>query len=153
MIPPFAALPMWFKPYNHNTAWWVFMWSHIFCSGYSYVWDIYMDWGLCRHFENDKKKYLRKKMMYKPIFYWYAAVSDLILRFVWIFGLYRYGQADSWYNRAQGTSLILITLEAFRRSQWALLRVENEQCNNFEQYRTIPIIPPIIETDEKDAKQ
>lgn len=52
----------------------------------------------------------------------------------------------------QGTTIVLVILEAFRRSQWALLRVENEQCNNFEQYRTIPIIPPIIETDEKKKK-
>ena len=64
MIPPFAALPIWFTAYDHTTAWYVFVWSHVFCSGYSYLWDIYMDWGLCRHFENDEKKYLRKKIMY-----------------------------------------------------------------------------------------
>ena len=38
--------------------------------------------------------------------------------------------------------------EGFRRAQWALLRVENEQNNNLEAYRTIPIIPPIINSFE-----
>jgi len=40
--------------------------------------------------------------------------------------------------------------EGFRRSQWALLRVENEQNNNLEAYRTIPIIPPIISRVESN---
>ena len=46
-------------------------------------------------------------------------------------------------------SLIFIFAEAFRRALWALLRVENEQNNNLEAYRTIPYIPPIVE-DEDD---
>ena len=41
---------------------------------------------------------------------------------------------------------INILLECYRRASWALIRVENEQNNNFEQYRTIPIIPPIVTT-------
>ena len=90
--------------------------------------------------------------MYPPAFYWYMCVSDFLLRFVWVPALWRWGQKGSTYDNMQGTTIILIILEAFRRSQWALVRVENEQCNNFEQYRTIPIIPPIIETDEKKKK-
>lgn len=38
--------------------------------------------------------------------------------------------------------------EAVRRTQWALIRVENEFHNNFEAYRTIPIIPKLM--DEVD---
>ena len=111
-----------------------------------------MDWGLFRHFKRDGKRFLREKLVYHPYFYYYAIVSDLFLRFVWIFAIWLYGSKTDVYNRMQGTTAILITCEAFRRSQWALLRIENEQCNNFEQYRTIPIIPPIIETDEKKKK-
>ena len=46
-------------------------------------------------------------------------------------------------------TFISIVLEIFRRAQWSLLRVENEQNNNFEQYRTIPIIPPIVENEDE----
>ena len=39
--------------------------------------------------------------------------------------------------------------EAFRRSVWALIRVENEFFNNFEAYRTIPTIPDLLGVSEK----
>jgi len=44
-------------------------------------------------------------------------------------------------------TFITIMAECFRRAQWSLIRVENEQNNNFEAYRTIPIIPPIVENE------
>jgi hypothetical protein len=49
-------------------------------------------------------------------------------------------------------TVISIVLECTRRAQWSLIRVENEQVNNFEQYRSIPIIPPIViaATKKKD---
>ena len=34
-------------------------------------------------------------------------------------------------------------IEAFRRTFWSVIRVENESINNFENYRDILIIPPI----------
>jgi hypothetical protein len=41
--------------------------------------------------------------------------------------------------------------EAFRRSVWALIRVENEFFNNFEAYRSIPTIPNLM--DEVEIKR
>jgi len=41
-----------------------------------------------------------------------------------------------------------VMLEICRRQVWAILRVENEFHNNFEQYRDILAIPPI--KDESD---
>lgn len=98
MLVPFAGLPLWFTAYDHNTAWWVYFWVHMFASTYSYIWDIKMDFGLCRYWKRDEKWGLREKLMYPVNFYWYMIVSDLILRFVWIFGLYRYGNPSSTYN-------------------------------------------------------
>jgi xenotropic and polytropic retrovirus receptor 1 len=54
----------------------------IFSTLYSYAWDLYMDWGLLRSRE-PKKRFLRTKLLFSPWFYYYAAVSNLILRFVW----------------------------------------------------------------------
>ena len=54
---------------------------------YSYVWDIYMDWGLMR----TKKKghfMLREKILYPSYFYYIAMITDLILRFAWLVSLY-----------------------------------------------------------------
>ena len=99
MLIPLAGLPIWYTSYQHDAAWYWYIVAHVVASAYSYAWDIYMDFGLCRHFENDEKKYLRPKIMYQPSFYWYMMISDLILRFVWFFGLYRYGPSTSTYNR------------------------------------------------------
>jgi hypothetical protein len=39
-------------------------------------------------------------------------------------------------------------VEVIRRTFWAIIRVENEFFNNFEQYRDIVMIPPIKEDNE-----
>lgn len=39
--------------------------------------------------------------------------------------------------------------EAIRRSVWAVLRVENEFFNNYEQYRDIIAIPPFEDSDDE----
>lgn len=51
---------------------------------------------------------------------------------------------------AMGISMIL---EAYRRTQWAILRVENESIHNFEGYRVFLEIPPVIGQDEDAAVQ
>jgi len=36
---------------------------------------------------------------------------------------------------------LLMVIEAIRRTQWALIRIENENVNNFERYRNVLQIP------------
>lgn len=48
-----------------------------------------MDWGLLRSKEPGKK-YLRSKMLYPVWFYYYAVVSNFIMRFFWIIALPKY---------------------------------------------------------------
>jgi len=43
-----------------------------------------------------------------------------------------------------------IMVEALKRTLWSVIRVENEYHNNFEYYRDIMVIQPII--DENDKK-
>lgn len=45
---------------------------------------------------------------------------------------------------------ISMMAEAIRRSVWALLRVENEFFNNFEQYRDVIVIPPIKDDNNEN---
>jgi hypothetical protein len=45
-----------------------------------------MDWGLFRSKEQGKK-YLRHKILYPSWFYYFAMVTNFILRFFWILGL------------------------------------------------------------------
>lgn len=43
--------------------------------------------------------------------------------------------------------MTLCLAEGYRRAQWAIIRLENEQINNFEKYRTFLEIPPVKEDD------
>ena len=86
-------------------------------------------------------------MNYGQYFYYYAMVSDLLLRFTWLITIFPLGEPGSPFNNFKVMSFLIILGEVFRRAQWSLIRVENEQNNNFERYRTIPIIPPIIEDE------
>ena len=44
-------------------------------------------------------------------------------------------------------------VEGLRRIQWVLIRVENENINNFEKYRNIIHIPKIREDVERQSNK
>ena len=48
---------------------------------YSCFIDIYLDWGLLRCFNDFGKYGLREKITFKPWFYYFAVVLDIIIRF------------------------------------------------------------------------
>ena len=51
-----------------------------------------MDWGLLRSNEpGAKNRFLREKMNYAPVFYYWANFRDFVLRFIYILFLYNYG--------------------------------------------------------------
>ena len=115
---------------------------------YCLYWDYYMDWGLFRS-KSKGKKYLRSKLMYPVPFYYYAMVSNFFLRFFWILSLIPETSLYEWEKEAEMIIIIQTFAEAFRRAQWSLIRVENENINNFEKYRTILMIPTLKEDNEE----
>ena len=131
--------------YTVNWLFWLYFACHFVQTTYCYIWDIIMDWGLMRWNEKGKKnRFLREKINYSPSFYWWAIFSDFVLRYLYIVFLWHFGSKENFLRKIDAMFALSIFSEAFRRAQWALLRVENEQNNNLEAYRTIPIIPPII---------
>ena len=139
-----------------DIAFWVYLTIKIISATYSYAWDIYMDWGLLRqNTPGHPHRFLRDKINYHPYFYYWGIVTDGLLRYWWVVPLFSVtsGPSASYFNQLQILSALSIFFEAFRRAQWSLIRVENEQNNNFEAYRTIPIIPPIITTNNNDQLQ
>jgi hypothetical protein len=96
-----------------------------------------------------KHKFLRHKLAYKQIWWYYAAmVIDPILRFNWIFYIiYR--------NDLQTTSIVAFFVafsEVCRRGMWTLFRVENEHCNNVGRFRASRDVPLPYEI-ENDSNQ
>ena len=86
---------------------------------YTFVWDIYMDWGLFQ-----SRNLLRPRLEYKwKSLYYLAIIEDLILRFAWSLklslGLHLRAQLNLFYT-------LLAGLEIFRRFVWNFYRVEYE---------------------------
>ena len=104
-----------------------------------------MDWGLLRTTESGKFL-LRKKILYPANFYYFAAITNFLMRITWVLNIYTHlYEAPIWYIQSQFAIFFIATVEAFRRFQWALIRIENENVNNFERYRNILMIPEFDE--------
>jgi xenotropic and polytropic retrovirus receptor 1 len=86
---------------------------------YTLSWDLLMDWSLLQL--NSKNFLLRDELGFKHhSIYYFAMVSDALLRFSWILILI----APSEYARA--TLFAIAFGEILRRWQWNFFRVENE---------------------------
>lgn len=98
--------------------------SFIVSTLYSYVWDIFMDWGLGRF--NSHNFLLRDELFYsnRKWFYYYCIVSNLVFRFFWTITLS--GSPISIGIDSTTLGWIAALVEVFRRFTWSLLRVENE---------------------------
>lgn len=94
-----------------------------------------MDWGLAR--KGSKNIFLRDNILYPPKYYYFAIIVNVILRLTWL-NIFLEIKND------EVKVFILSILEVYRRSQWSLFRVENENANNPEQYRAILEIPDYI---------
>lgn len=61
-----------------------YLFLNIFATIASSAWDFYYDWGLFRTY--DRYNFLlRDKIRFNPSFYYFAIISNLFLRFFWLF--------------------------------------------------------------------
>ena len=110
---------------------------------YQIIWDIYIDWSLGN--KNSKNKFLRDKLVYKKNFYYFAIISNIIARILWV---WHYAKLKEKYE--EWKILFLTLLEIARRTQWCIIRIENEETTNPEMYRTILAIPQLPEVNENE---
>jgi hypothetical protein len=104
-------------------------------TAYMLFWDIYMDWNLGRL--NSTNFFLRDKLTYPKWWYYGAIITNSILRFTWVINLFGIPVGD------ETKIYVLSILEVWRRTQWSLFRVENENTNNPEKYRNVLDIPEL----------
>lgn len=111
--------------------------SHIvvgmIATSYMSFWDFFMDWGLFRN-----RFLLRDNIVYKNKVYYVAMIINVLLRYLWLTNLMGNVKIND-----EIKNFILCILEAYRRIQWGIFRVENECTNNPEKYREILEIPQL----------
>lgn len=131
---------------NRFTA---YFYASIFATLFVMIWDFRVDWGL---FGATKGYILRdpKEMKFPPRFYYTCIVFNIIFRFWWLIGIWVFSklQCESYNGCPVIVNLEIATsvgmyFEAFRRTFWAMIRIENEFFHNFENYREIIDVPPI----------
>eukprot|EP01022_Parablepharisma_sp_SALTPOND_P004520 TRINITY_DN120435_c3_g1_i1.p1 TRINITY_DN120435_c3_g1~~TRINITY_DN120435_c3_g1_i1.p1 ORF type:complete len:700 (+),score=58.28 TRINITY_DN120435_c3_g1_i1:6770-8869(+) len=138
---------------NLLNYWYNLHWENYYFTGYfiatvyCFIWDITMDWGLMR----GKPRYifLREKLLYPAKFYYFSIVTNFLLRFTWVLTMFK---GSFLYTTKEGQNGLLFFLaigEAYRRVQWSLFRVENENVNNFEKYRAFLEIPQLAEEEQE----
>eukprot|EP00760_Papus_ankaliazontas_P009711 PhM_4_TR14122/c0_g1_i1/m.91049 len=116
-----------------SAAWAVglFMILKFLASTYAFAWDILMDWGWIKGKE-------RGRMFRGVRVYVAVAVLDF-------FGRYFFLMDSFWFKKFVGNAAFATmcssSLELVRRGMWSILRIENENVNNLEKYRTVDFVP------------
>jgi len=129
------------------TAW---LLSSVVHAVYTFVWDVYMDWGLLH-----SKDLLRPRLIYRwKIVYYLAIIEDLALRFAWSLKLSLGLQLQANVNLLYTA---LAALEILRRFVWNFFRVEYEHVKitlpqNCPSEKCIsenkePLLQPLLEGD------
>ena len=129
-----------------HTSFWAFFVAQMITTLFCLYWDFRWDWGFFIGSKDDTK-YLRDQLIFSKRFYYTCMVFNTIFRFWWLIGIFTIKTSVFWDSIGILTFCSML-VEAMRRTFWAIIRVENEFFNNFEQYRDIVMIPPIKELDE-----
>ena len=83
LLVPLSSI--WLVKFQFDSAFWAYFAIRIISTTYSYLWDLYFDWGLLRSFDRKKIYYgLRPKLTFHVIFYYWSIFSNLLLRFFWV---------------------------------------------------------------------
>ncbi|KAI1721402.1 EXS family domain-containing protein [Ditylenchus destructor] len=109
--------------------------SYIVSFTYTFLWDVFMDWGLADPRAPKEAPLLREEMIYgSKWFYYFAIVEDFVLRLSWVMNV---SLAEAWMLHSDLLVSIMAPLEVFRRFIWNYLRLENEHVNNCGQFRAV----------------
>lgn len=111
----------------------IYLSSLLISTLYVMVWDFYLDWGLFRG-TKPGKKLLRDQLVFSDSFYYLCMIQNVLIRFFWVVPLISYKtlKGAELTNKLQIITFLAMILEGYRRTFWAIIRVENESFNNFE---------------------
>jgi len=132
---------------------WAVLWilSCIVATIYSTFWDIKKDWSL-GNFRDKNHKGLRKVLLYPIPWYYVALVSNAVMRLMWTLTISPnvLDAIGGSVNASDILTTCLAVVEIFRRAQWNIFRLENEQINNIGKFRVTKDVPLPIPLDELD---
>jgi|UniRef100_A0A914PVP6 hypothetical protein len=120
-----------------DTSIFFYLWvaSYILSFTYTFLWDVFMDWGLIDPRAPKEAPFLREEMIYgTKWFYYFGIIEDFVLRLSWVMNV---SLGEAWLLNGDMLTCLMSPLEVFRRFIWNYLRLENEHVNNCGQFRAV----------------
>jgi hypothetical protein len=138
----FGGLNRWYRHEQPETSdildspfFYLWIISYIVSFTYTFLWDIFMDWGLIDPKAPKEARFLREEMIYGSKWFYYGAiVEDFVLRLMWVMNV---SLGEAWTLEADLLMCITAPFEILRRFVWNYLRLENEHVNNCGQFRAV----------------
>eukprot|EP00698_Gefionella_okellyi_P013121 TRINITY_DN3575_c0_g1_i1.p1 TRINITY_DN3575_c0_g1~~TRINITY_DN3575_c0_g1_i1.p1 ORF type:complete len:851 (-),score=176.14 TRINITY_DN3575_c0_g1_i1:66-2618(-) len=129
---------------------WRVIWALVAFAGtsYAYLWDVTMDWSIVKL--RGGVQFMRPLLMYQYRgLYWFAIISDLLLRLAWLLTL------SPIPGMVQPETLLLVfgVLELTRRFMWNFFRMENEHVNNIGAFRAVREVPLPFTIEQKKQQR
>jgi hypothetical protein len=125
--------------HSSDGLWYFWLLTAIWSTAYSFFWDMWYDWGVCRNTLPGKRNWLlRDKIMYPQPVYYICMAADLLLRLCWTLTINPFYEDTL---SAPVSTFLFGCLEVSRRIMWNCFRVENEQLHNVGQFRAIAEVP------------
>eukprot|EP01065_Artemidia_motanka_P029540 TRINITY_DN35637_c0_g1_i1.p1 TRINITY_DN35637_c0_g1~~TRINITY_DN35637_c0_g1_i1.p1 ORF type:complete len:721 (+),score=232.17 TRINITY_DN35637_c0_g1_i1:109-2271(+) len=135
------VIPLFFLAATGKTsgAHWHKFWAYSIAKTYAFAWDIMMDWGFAGH--AGVPGFNRRKTTFKKPVYLAAGLYNLLARFAYIIPY-----LPGWPGgEVLDTTLAIVELS--RRASWSVFRMENENVNNLEKYRSVDYVPEVDAND------
>lgn len=126
-----------------HSVWFI---TSLFSTCFSFVWDVKCDFGFL---QKGKNYPLRDKLCYNSkVLYYIAVILNFFLRFLWLVTLSP--EVINSLFRPETLSIILFSLEIFRRGMWNCLRVETKHLEISKEFRvTNDVELPFIKQNGK----
>eukprot|EP01038_Epipyxis_sp_PR26KG_P012138 gene12138-16250_t len=108
---------------------WLFL--GVIATIYSYLWDVFIDWGLGDILPQTKHFLLRPDIHFEPMTYYFAMIMNFFMRLGWAFVI-----SPQQHYIKQHFILILAAIEIVRRVVWVVIRVEWEHTKHQNAIKT-----------------
>mmetsp|Transcript_3649 Transcript_3649/g.6217 ORF Transcript_3649/g.6217 Transcript_3649/m.6217 type:complete len:188 (-) Transcript_3649:35-598(-) len=129
----------------YESSYWYYFGGQMITTIFCLYWDFRWDWGLFIG-KTPETRFLRDDTKFSNRFYYICMLLNTVFRFWWLIQMVyviNFETEETFVEKAEMVTFVSMMAEAIRRTVWAIIRVENEFFNNFEQYRDIILIPPI----------
>jgi len=111
---------------------------------FSFIWDLKRDWSVAQY--NVKYTLVRNTKLYPQVWYYFGMITNCIMKVMWTLTI-----SPTVVEKLVNPELFntfIAAVEIYRRGQWNIFRLENEQINNIEKFHVLADVPLPLPTED-----